>query len=128
MHKIGLRSLIAICLVLGVAKVGLCETKADKMLQSDILNNLIRIDPNSGKPTDPEVVSQKVLKVINDESTGQWKEILEEWQLKWDAQEGTFIIQLVPAADGGVNFSIIPKPIAEKMGLLEGITEEIKTE
>ena len=85
---------------------------------------MIRIKEGTREQMTPEIVSQKVLKVIKDDSAGQWQETWEEWQFKWGEEEGTFVIKLVPAADGGVDFSIIPKHIAEDQGMVSGTPKE----
>ncbi len=96
-----------------------CETRTDAILQNDILSNLVRVDPDTGNLINPEVVSQNVIKVKNDQETGKWQKIIEEWVISWGKEEMTFIIILVPAEDGGVNYTIVPKNIAEEHGLLE---------
>ncbi|MDD5195104.1 MAG: hypothetical protein PHQ96_05480 [Candidatus Omnitrophica bacterium] len=99
------------------------QTMTDKRLQEDILNNLIIVDSQTQKSLRPQILAQKVLQVKTDESSGQWKEIWEEWELKWGEQQRTMIIKLTPASDGGVDFFIYPKEIAQSQGLLKELEE-----
>jgi hypothetical protein len=103
---------------LNLFSVGFCETRADKTLQNDILSNMVIINKETGEPIHAEIISQKVLKVVNNQETGQWEETLEEWIVSFAEQEVSYIIKTVPSAQGGVDYTIIPRPVAEKLGLL----------
>jgi len=103
---------------LHLSGVGFCETRADKILQNDILSNMVIINKETGKPIQAEIISQKVLKVVNNQETGQWAETLEEWIVSFAGKEVAYVIKTVPSAKGGVDYTIMPKQVAEKLGLL----------
>lgn len=110
---------LGICFIFCFLTEASCETSADEELQNDILNNLAVIDPNTNEPLHPEIVSQEILKVEQDEKSGQWQKTLEEWVVSLGKEERTFVIQITPSEVGGVYFTIMPKHIAEEEGLLE---------
>ena len=58
---IGISFTLIVCCTLILCRDGFCDTRADAAVQYDILNNLIRIDPNTGDAVQPEIVSQKFL-------------------------------------------------------------------
>jgi hypothetical protein len=124
LKKISILILALLGICGGFCRPAFCEIRADALLQEDILSNLVVVDPATKETMQPRIVSQKVLKVENDPATGQWREILEEWVLAWGEKERTFIIKLTPSAQVGVEYSIIPKQIAERTGLLEGIPQD----
>lgn len=114
----GLRLLLSMIVIGSFCTCVYGKTRTDKMLEQDILSNLIVVDPQTKTTVQPEVVSQDIVKVTDNESTGAWQEILEKWVIRWGKQEAVFFIKLVPSSQGGVDFSIIPEEAAKKLGLI----------